>query len=73
MNKRDIIEFFDRCAPNWDADMIKSDAIIGKILDNAEVGAGMDILDVACGTGVMFDYHLHYNIAINFHHLILVL
>ena len=63
MNKRDIIEFFDRCAPNWDADMIKSDAIIGKILDNAEVSAGMDILDVACGTGVMFDYYLDRNVA----------
>ena len=58
MNKQDIIEFFDRCAPTWDAEMIKSDAIIGKILDNAEVGPGMDILDVACGTGVMFDYYL---------------
>ena len=58
MEKKDIIEFFDRCAPHWDADMIKSDAIIGKILDNAEVGAGMDILDVACGTGVMFEYYL---------------
>ncbi len=59
MEKRDIIEFFDRCAPTWDADMIKNDGIIGKILDNAEVGADMDILDVACGTGVMFDYYLN--------------
>ena len=58
MNKQSIIEFFDRCAPSWDAEMIKNDAIIGRILDNAEVGAGMDILDVACGTGVMFDYYL---------------
>ena len=58
MNKQDVIEFFDRCAPSWDAEMIKNDVIIGKILDNAEVGAGMDILDVACGTGVMFDYYL---------------
>ena len=58
MDKKDVIEFFDRCAPTWDAGMIKSDRIIGKILDNAEVGAGMDILDVACGTGVMFDYYL---------------
>ena len=54
MNKTDVIEFFDRCAPSWDADMIKNDTIIGKILDNAEVEAGQDILDVACGTGVMF-------------------
>lgn len=58
MKKQDVIAFFDRCAPTWDAEMVKSDAIIGKILDNAEVGPGMDVLDVACGTGVMFDYYL---------------
>ena len=58
MNKQDVIEFFDRMAPSWDADMIKNDTIIGKILDNAEVEAGQDILDVACGTGVMFPYYL---------------
>ena len=58
MNKKDVIEFFDRCAASWDAEMIKSDVIIGKILDNVEVGPGMDVLDVACGTGVMFDYYL---------------
>ena len=63
MEKQDIIEFFDRCAPTWDAEMIKSDVKIGKILDNAEVGAGMDILDVACGTGVMFPYYLERNVA----------
>ena len=58
MKKQDIIAFFDRCAPTWDAEMVKNDGIIEKILDNAEVGADMDILDVACGTGVMFDYYL---------------
>ena len=63
MEKKDIIEFFDRCAPTWDAEMIKSDVIIGKILDHAEVGEGMDVLDVACGTGVMFDYYLQRNVA----------
>ena len=63
MEKQDIIEFFDRGAPTWDAEMIKSDVKIGKILDNAEVGAGRDILDVACGTGVMFDYYLKRDVA----------
>ena len=63
MEKKDIIEFFDRCAPTWDAEMIKSDGKIGKILDNAEVGPGMDVLDVACGTGVMFDYYLQRDVA----------
>ena len=62
MEKKDIIDFFDSCAPTWDAGMIKSDEIIGKILDHAEVAADMDILDVACGTGVMFDYYLQRNV-----------
>ena len=63
MDKQSVIEFFDKCAPTWDAEMIKSDAIINRILDNAEVGEGMDVLDVACGTGVMFDYYLSRNVA----------
>ena len=63
MNKQDVIAFFDRCAANWDADMIKSDVIIGKILDNVQVQPGMDVLDVACGTGVMFPYYLELGVA----------
>ena len=63
MEKKDVIAFFDRCAPTWDAEMIKSDAKIGRILDNVEVGPDMDILDVACGTGVMFDYYLQRGVA----------
>ena len=58
MEKQDVIAFFDSVADRWEADMIKSDLIIGKILDNAEVGQDMRVLDVACGTGVMFDYYL---------------
>ena len=63
MNKQDVIEFFDRAASSWDADMIKNDAVIEKILDNAEVEAGQDILDVACCTGVMFPYYLGRGVA----------
>ena len=63
MRKEDVIEFFDRCAPSWDAEMVKNDEIIGRILDNAEVSAGMDVLDVACGTGVMFDYYMKRGVA----------
>ena len=36
MKKQDVIAFFDRCAPTWDAEMIKSDSIINTILSNAE-------------------------------------
>ena len=63
MNKQDVIEFFDRVAPSWDAEMIKNDVIIGTILDNVEIEAGQDILDVACGTGVMFPYYLQRGVA----------
>ncbi len=61
MEKADIIAFFDREASHWDAEMVKDDAIIGKILDGAGLKAGMDVLDVACGTGVMIPYYLERN------------
>ena len=63
MDKRDVIAYFDSRAQFWEAEMIKNDSIIESILDNAGVAAGMDILDVACGTGVMFPYYLKRNAA----------
>ncbi len=58
MEKKDVIAFFDRLAPTWDGDMVPKDQIIRRILDNAQIGEGMDVLDVACGTGVMFPFYL---------------
>ena len=58
MEKQDIIEFFDRCAPSWDAEMIRNDEVINTILDYAGVSAGKEILDVACGTGVLIPDYL---------------
>lgn len=57
MNNDDIIAFFDRWAPDWDSDMVRDDAKIGFILDAAYVSPGARVLDIACGTGVLFgDY-----------------
>ncbi len=57
MDKKEITAFFDSCADSWDADMIKVQWKIDKILDVAEVTEGKSVLDVACGTGVMItDY-----------------
>ncbi len=58
MDKNDIIEFFDRMASGWDADLVKNEAVIDTILDNALVTKGKEILDVACGTGVLFPDYL---------------
>ncbi len=63
MNKKDVIEFFDRCAPWWDGEQVTSDEIIGCILDHVQMKDGMDVLDVACGTGVMIPYYLRRNVA----------
>lgn len=57
IDKADVIEFFDRRAPSWDAELIRSDREINIILDNAGVREGSRVLDVACGTGVLIpDY-----------------
>ena len=58
MNKHDVIAFFDRLAPGWDADMIRSDEIIACILEGAQITSGLSVLDVACGTGVLFPDYL---------------
>lgn len=58
MNKQEITEFFDRCAPWWDADMIRNEEIIATILDNGGIREGVHVLDVACGTGVLFPDYL---------------
>lgn len=58
INKQDVAAFFDSHAENWDAELIRSDSIIGTILDNAGVVEGAEVLDVACGTGVLFGDYL---------------
>ena len=63
IEKQAVIEFFDRCAPTWDAEMIRSDRKINIILDNARVGAGSRVLDVACGTGVLTPDYLARDVA----------
>ena len=54
MNKSDVIEFFDRCAPFWDEEMVRNETVIAEILDCGGIRPGRDVLDVACGTGVLF-------------------
>ena len=63
MNKQDIITFFDHYASSWDDNMIRNESVINTILDNASVRRGCTVLDVACGTGVLFPDYLGRNVA----------
>jgi len=63
IDKNDVIEFFDSRAGSWDAELIRNDRIVDIILDNGGVTEGVHVLDVACGTGVLFDDYLKRNVA----------
>ena len=63
IDSKEVVAFFDRLAPDWDAEMIRSDEIIAAILDKAEVSAGKDVLDVATGTGVLIGDYLARGVA----------
>ena len=59
----EVIRFFDRLAPDWDNSIVRNDDVITAILDNAKVTEGKDVLDVACGTGVLIPYYLDRNVS----------
>lgn len=63
MDKKEIIAFFDRCAPWWDDDMVRNEEIISTILTCGGIREGIDVLDVACGTGVLFPDYLKRGVA----------
>lgn len=63
MNIHDVIEYFDRLAPGWDAEMIRSDEKINAILDCGGIHPGVRVLDVACGTGVLFPDYIERGVA----------
>ena len=58
IDTRDVIEFFDRLAPTWDAGMVRNEPVIARILDMAGVAPGVEALDVATGTGVLIPDYL---------------
>lgn len=58
------MEFFDDFAPRWDKEPIADKEIINTILDNAGIVDGVNVLDIGCGTGVLFPYYLERNAVI---------
>ena len=58
IEQKNVIDFFNKQAADWDAQLIRSDEKIRRILDNAGVESGSRVLDVACGTGVLIPDYL---------------
>lgn len=57
MDKNEVIAFFNSVASGWDATQVRDEEIIDLILSKGAVTSGAQVLDVACGTGVLFpDY-----------------
>lgn len=58
MDKNEIKQFFDELAPVWDTNLKRNNEIIDLILDLSGVKKNISVLDVASGTGVLFDDYL---------------
>ena len=57
MDKKEIIAFFDSLASGWDEYNTRNEEVVAEILERSGIREGIKVLDVACGTGVLFpDY-----------------
>jgi len=63
LKKASVIEFFDHLAPTWDAHEVRNESRLNRILDYADIRAGVSVLDVACGTGVLIPDYLERDVA----------
>lgn len=62
MNREKVREFFNGLADSWDQGMVINETVIETILENASVEEGVDVLDVASGTGVLIPFYLRRNV-----------
>lgn len=64
MDKKDVIDFFNRCAASWDTNTTANSCVINEILDCADIRKGACVLDVASGTGVLFPYYVQREVGL---------
>jgi demethylmenaquinone methyltransferase/2-methoxy-6-polyprenyl-1,4-benzoquinol methylase len=58
LDHHEVISFFDSQASTWDACNKPKPEKLETILDYAEINRGDNVLDVACGTGMLFPFYL---------------
>ena len=63
MNLDTVITFFDGRAAAWDTQRQPDEQTVNRILNAADIQPGDTVLDVACGTGVLFPYYLNRSVA----------
>ena len=63
MVKKDVIDFFDGLAQAWDDEQVRNEDVIKTILEKGGIKKGTDVLDVACGTGVLFTDYMNLGVA----------
>lgn len=63
MDKKEIADFFDTYAASWDDNLVRNEDVINYILDKSDVVSGIDVLDVASGTGVLFPDYISRNVS----------
>lgn len=63
MDKEIIREFFNDFAPRWDNEPIAERELIDTILQNGGITENIDVLDIGCGTGVMFPHYIERKVS----------
>lgn len=58
VKRENVQSFFDALAPSWDRERETRPEVLTAILDQAGIGPGCQVLDVACGTGVLLPFYL---------------
>lgn len=56
MQTNDVADFFNKLAPTWDNTNVQSEDVLSSIIESLNLKSGMSVLDVGCGTGVLFPY-----------------
>ncbi len=62
MEKSEIKQFFNSLAAEWDENQQTDADVVNFILKKSGIKKGVRVLDVACGTGVLFDYYSRYEV-----------